>query len=203
MAKLRRGTLGSSSRSSISASGFGETVELAERCLLGEAGALREFVEVYHPPVFTLCLRMLRHRQDAEDTAQETLIRALRYLKSWDPAQPLTPWVLKIAANRCRTMLGKRSRIPVAADYIDNMTTTTASSSGLGEELQLALDILVDHQRQCFSLFYKQELSIAEIAELMDVPPGTVKTWLHRSRKQLAQRLRERGIEPQYRLNET
>merc|ERR1712014_30653 len=90
-----------------------EHVELAQRCLDGDQSALREFVESFQQQVFALCLKMLRHRQDAEDTAQESLLRAVRYLKSWDPNQPLTPWVLKIAANRCRTALGKRNRTPI------------------------------------------------------------------------------------------
>ncbi|WP_437228888.1 RNA polymerase sigma factor [Planctomicrobium sp. SH661] len=174
----------------------GGELELAQRCLRGDVRALREFVEVYREPVFALCLKMLRHREDAEDTAQESLVRALRYLKSWDPSQPLTPWVMKIAANRCRTNLGRRSRTPAASEVVEQLAAVTAENTGLGEELELALDVLVAHQRRCFCLFYEHELSIAEISEIMEVPEGTIKTWLHRSRKQLAQRLRERGVHP-------
>lgn len=177
-------------------------MELAQRCLLGDARALREFVEVYRPPVFALCLRMLRHHQDAEDAAQESLARALRYLESWDSSQPLTPWVMKIAANRCRTNLGKRARTPTASEVVNHLPEAPSGSVGLGEELQLALKVLVEHQRRCFCLFYEQEMGIAEIAQIMDVPAGTVKTWLHRSRRQLAQRLRERGLEPISRTSE-
>jgi len=169
---------------------------------MGDVGALREFVEVYRQPVFALCFKMLRHHQDAEDTAQESLVRALRYLGSWDSSQPLTPWVMKIAANRCRTNLGKRGRIPGLSERIHELPESRPDSPGLGEEIQLALDILVDHQRRCFTLFYEQELSIAQIAAIMDAPEGTIKTWLHRSRLQLAQRLRERGLEPNQRVSE-
>jgi len=177
-------------------------VELAQRCLMGDAGALHEFVEVYRPPVFALCFRMLRHHQDAEDTTQESLVRALRYLGSWDSSQPLTPWVMKIAANRCRTHLGKRTQRPVTSAEIQEQASSPAvDHASLAEELQLALDVLVEHQRQCFCLFYELQLSISEIAQAMDVPEGTVKTWLHRSRKQLAQRLRERGITPSQRTS--
>lgn len=176
---------------------MGSTVELAQRCLLGDAGALHEFVEVYRPPVFALCFRMLRHHQDAEDTTQESLARALRYLKSWDSTQPLTPWVMKIAANRCRTSLERRFRHPASQQSTDEVSVPAADHLGLGEELQLALTQLGEHQRQCFILFYEQERSISDVAEIMQVPEGTIKTWLHRSRKQLAQHLRERGIMPQ------
>jgi len=175
-------------------------VELAQRCLMGDAGALHEFVEVYRPAVFSLCFRMLRHHQDAEDTTQESLARALRYLKSWDSTQPLTPWVMKIAANRCRTSLERRARIPTPRETIDDVPDATTDRLSLGEELQLALTQLVEHQRECFSLFYQQDRSIAEIAGIMHVPEGTIKTWLYRSRRQLAQHLRDRGITPQQRI---
>ncbi len=172
-------------------------MELARRCLQGDVNALREFVELYRRPVYSLCLRMLQHHQDAEDTAQESLLRALRYLKSWDSTQPLTPWVMKIAANRCRTHLEKRRRVISTTDGVaQQMAPPTTGSLGLGEELQLALEVLSEQQRRCFCLFYLEELSIAEIALQMEVPQGTVKTWLHRSRKQLAERLRERGVVP-------
>ena len=175
-----------------------EHAELARRCLEGDEDALREFVGMFQQPVFVLCLRMLRHRQDAEDVAQESLVRAVRYLRSWDSSQPLTPWVMKIAANRCRTAMGKRSRHPVLTEsVVEPSVSSETNQIGLAEELQRALEILKDNQRLSFVMFYQQELSIAEISEIMEVPAGTVKTWLHRSRKQLAEYLLDRGITPQ------
>ncbi|SFI77828.1 RNA polymerase sigma factor [Planctomicrobium piriforme] len=171
-------------------------MELARRCLAGDAAALREFVQAYQQQVFALCYRMLGHRQDAEDTAQDSLVRALKYLRTWDSTQPLTPWVMKIAANRCRTAMGKRARLPVSTEVDYRASTANDDRFALGEELQLALEVLQEQQRTCFVLFYQQELSIAEIGEIMQTPAGTIKTWLHRSRKLLAQRLRERGLAP-------
>ncbi len=172
-------------------------MELAQRCLAGDQNALREFVDLFQQQVFALCFRMLGHRQDAEDTAQESLMRAVRYLKSWDSSQPLRPWVLKIAANRCRTALGKRAKRPVSVAILPDEGVAPATSQiGLAEELERGLTFLKDRQRECFVMFYQQELSIHEISQVMDVPEGTIKTWLHRSRKQLAQHLMLRGIQP-------
>lgn len=174
-----------------------EHVELARRCLDGDERALREFVEMFQHQVFGVCLRMLGHRQDAEDVAQESLVRAVRYLKSWDPAQPLAPWVMKIASNRCRTALGKRARRPVPAESIPEESVPGETGQiGLSEELERALRQLNENHRLSFILFYQQEMSVADIADVMDVPPGTVKTWLHRGRKQLAEILTQRGITP-------
>lgn len=157
---------------------------------------MREFVQLYQQQVFALCFKMLGHREDAEDVAQETLVRALRYLESWDSSQPLTPWVMKIAANRCRTALSKRAKHPVSGEFDDVVKAPLADHVGLAEELRLALSVLQEHQRMCFVLFYEQELGISEIAVIMDAPEGTIKTWLHRSRKLMAQHLRERGLAP-------
>jgi RNA polymerase sigma-70 factor (ECF subfamily) len=173
-----------------------EVVQLGQRCLTGDRGALREFVQLYQQQVFSLCFRMLGHREDAEDIAQDSLMRAIRYLSSWDSAQPLTPWVMKIAANRCRTAMGKRAKLPKLAQIEHLQQNQPEKDTTLAEELQLAMEVLQEHQKTCFILFYQQEFSIAEISEIMETPSGTIKTWLHRSRKLLAQRLKERGIDP-------
>lgn len=170
-------------------------MELTQRCLAGDVFALREFVELFERRVFALCLRMLHHRQDAEDTAQESLLRAVKYLDRWDDTKPLAPWVLKIAANRCRTAIARRKLAPRPAPGFEDTLRAPARPVGdLAEELRLAIRVLHMQQRTCFELFYEKEHSIAEISDMMDVPEGTIKTWLHRSRRQLAEYLRSRGV---------
>ena len=58
--------------------------ELARQCLTGDTDSLRAFVDRYQQLVFALCLQMMRHRQDAEDVAQESIVRAVRHLATWD-----------------------------------------------------------------------------------------------------------------------
>jgi RNA polymerase sigma-70 factor (ECF subfamily) len=173
-----------------------DEAELARRCLAGDADAVRTLIEACQRPVFALCVRMLSQREDAEDVAQETLVRVVRYLKTWDSSLPLLPWVLTIAANRCRTALARRGRLSVTGDLAAVAAEPGNSLPDWKEELDLALDRLPAHHRLCFALYYEQELSIAEIAVIQSVPEGTVKTWLYRSRKQLADALRERGYGP-------
>ena len=64
----------------------------------------------------------------------------------------------------------------------------------IGEELELALDELRDDYRACFVMYHQEELSYQEIGEVLGCPQGTIKTWLHRARAQLAKRLQERGV---------
>ena len=169
--------------------------ELAERCLSGDQTAIREFVERFQGMIFAFCLRQLRHREDAEDVAQQSLVRAVRHLRHWDPNRPLNPWVLTIAVNRCRTHASQKNYRTRSFDPAMDAAAreTRLGTVDLAEELQLALNRLRDEYRTCFILFYQQELSITEVAETMKCPEGTVKTWLHRARRELATLLIERG----------
>ena len=170
--------------------------ELVERCLSGDPVGLRTFVEQFQGWVFALCFRQIGHRQDAEDVAQETLVRAVRHLHQWDGVRPLKPWLLTIAVNRCRTHLSRRN---TRARTVEVVVEPVAPARRIGEfdlaeELQLALQQLREEYRTCFVLFHQQELSLHEVARIMNCPDGTVKTWLHRARKELADLLRDRGI---------
>ncbi len=170
--------------------------ELAERCLAGDQAAIRAFVEHFQGLVFAICLRRLRNREDAEDVAQQTLVRAVRYLRHWDAKRPLKPWVLTIAINRCRTHLTQRNNQTRALDpAIDRPAQEVRLGTlDLSEELQLALNQVREEYRTCFILFHQQELSISRVAEIMKCPEGTIKTWLHRARRELAALLIDRGV---------
>lgn len=173
-----------------------EIVQLVQSCLADEEAGWLAFIERFQQPVFGLCLRMLRHRQDAEDVAQESLVRAVRNLHRWDQERPLLPWLLTITANRCRTALERRSRGPIATDFsIEPVGRERQDGEGeIAEEVALAVDDLRDEYRECFILFYQSELGCAEISEVLGCPVGTIKTWLHRARNQVAERLRRRGV---------
>jgi RNA polymerase sigma-70 factor (ECF subfamily) len=173
-----------------------DDASLIQRCLDGDEACMRVLVERFQGIVFGLCHRMLGHREDAEDVAQDVFLRVFRSLHKWDSSRPFKPWLLTIAANRCRTALSKRRRVPVATELQIHPPTVAAEleSLGLSEELQLALGELRDDYRMCFVLFHQQELSCAEVAEIMQCPEGTVKTWLHRARRKLADSLIRRGV---------
>ena len=170
--------------------------DLVKRCLAGDPSGLRAFVEQFEGAVFALCMRQLGQRQDAEDVAQETLVRAVRHLSHWDGIRPLRPWILTIAVNRCRTHLSrKNTRIRTVGTVVEPAASRQRIGQfDLAEELQLALEQLREEYRTCFLLFHQQELSIYEVAQIMGCPEGTIKTWLHRARKDLAELLRQRGV---------
>jgi RNA polymerase sigma-70 factor (ECF subfamily) len=169
---------------------------LTARARGGDEQAVRVFVERFQDDVFGLCLRMMRHRHDAEDVVQETFARAIRSLDRFDPSRPLRPWLLGIAANRCRTALGRRSRRPVPTDHVLEHADPRLPEDpdDVRGELDRALDRLRPDYRVVFLLYHDQGLPYEEIAVAVGRPVGTVKTWLHRARGLLAAELSRRGL---------
>ena len=170
--------------------------QLVERCLSGEQAAVAELVERFRSPVFGLAFRMLGHRHDAEDVSQESFVRAIRGLRNWDRKRDLLPWLLAIVGNRCRTLLAVRRRRPEMLAMPEQVPEfrPEPNAQHLAEEIQLGLEKLRPEYRQAFLLFHDQQLSYQEIAESFDKPIGTIKTWVHRGRRELVEHLRSRNV---------
>jgi RNA polymerase sigma-70 factor (ECF subfamily) len=169
---------------------------LVRRCLRGDAEAVRELVERFQAEVFGLCVRLLRHRHDAEDVAQEVFLRIFRSLRRWDATRPLRPWIMSIAVNRCRTWLTKRARRPEPVEYIQDVAAEPPADDAaeLAAEIQAAVGELRREYRIVFVLFHERGEPYEEIAAALDRPVGTIKTWLHRARLEVLERLRRRGM---------
>jgi RNA polymerase sigma-70 factor, ECF subfamily len=171
--------------------------QLIHRCLAGDQKAMIDLVNQFRGQVFGLCYRMLGQREDAEDAAQETFVRALRNLRSWDSTRDFEPWLLAIAGNRCRTAMSRRMRKPPAQSLNEPLPARLPDMQAarqLAEEVALALSTLREQYRQAFLLFHQQELSYAEIAETLRCPIGTVRTWIHRARRELIRYLQAREV---------
>jgi RNA polymerase sigma-70 factor (ECF subfamily) len=173
---------------------------LVEALRAGDPQAPRLLIERFQGVVFGLCYRMMNHQQDAEDVAQETFVRALRAMTRFDAARPIRPWLLEIAANRCRTALARRARQPmltIAERPVDlpDPRSGPADPDDLAGELDRAMSGLRPEYRLVFVLYHEQNLPYDEIARSIARPVGTVKTWLHRARAELAEYLSSRGVE--------
>jgi len=170
---------------------------LAQQFHQNDESAFAKLVSRHHSLVFSVCLRILGHRQDAEDATQETFSRVAKYLHRWDPTRPLEPWLVTIAGNRSRSLLAKkRAHQPFAlvAEPPCDQVRADRDAEVLREELELALAQIPDCQRMAFELFHQKSLSYAEIARHLNCPEGTVKTWVHRARISVIRQLQQREV---------
>jgi RNA polymerase sigma-70 factor (ECF subfamily) len=176
-----------------------EEAVLIEAAKAGDQEAFRHIVERYQGAVYNLAYRMLGDPEEAEDAAQEIFVRLYRQLGRYDPERKFSTWTLAIATNYCIDQLRRRRMQLVPLENIipwararDAGPEGEALSRESRDEVQRLLKQLPEKYRAPLVLRYWEDLSCAEIAEILGVPEGTIKTQIHRARKQLGKML-ERG----------
>jgi RNA polymerase sigma-70 factor (ECF subfamily) len=169
----------------------------------GDDNAFANLVEAYQVPVYNLCCRMLGDPDQAEDAAQETFLKVYRGLKRYDPNRPFTTWLLSIASHHCIDRL-RRRRIP-AISLSELLPNQQKPDDSPGPEAVLAisehqqavrgmLEHLGNRDRVVIVLRYWYELSYDEIAQTLSTSVSSVKSRLHRARRQLARYWMEQEI---------
>ncbi len=174
-----------------------ELPALVTRYLDGDQTSLTQLIDRFRGQVYGLCYRMLRQREDAEDATQETFFRVAKNLHQWDSNRAFEPWLLTIAGNRCRTLLSKRKRKPSVLSLefpVEDDSSDRRAGVLLAEEIELALSGIRAEYREAFEMFHHQQLEYNDIAERLKVPLGTVKTWVHRARREIVLKLQNRGV---------
>jgi RNA polymerase sigma-70 factor (ECF subfamily) len=180
---------------------------LISRARDGDQDAFRQLVERYQGAVYNLAYRMLGDPNDAEDAAQEIFVRIYRQLGRYDPTRKFSTWTLAIATNYCIDQLRRRRMqlvpleniIPWARSQEAGPEGEAITQEGR-DEVQRLIKQLPEKYRAPLVLRYFDELSCAEIAEVLGMPEGTVKTQIHRARKALEKLLAE-GEEPRNALS--
>ncbi len=173
-----------------------EEAVLIEAAKTGDQEAFRQIVERYQGAVYNLAYRMLGTPEEAEDAAQEIFVRIYRQLGRYDMERKFSTWTLAIATNYCIDQLRRRRMQFVPLQNIipwararESGPEGEALSSESRDEMQRLLKRLPEKYRAPLVLRYWEELSCAEIAEILGVPEGTIKTQIHRARKQLGKML--------------
>jgi len=150
-------------------------------------------VQRFHRPVYRFCWRLLRS-PEAEDLAQDTFVRAFVHFERFDPERPVLPWLIAIARRLCLDRLRRRT-VMARAETLPGTGPSAPSPEGEASRreqlarLERALDDLDEGPRGAIVLFHIEELSYRDIAAALEVPMGTVMTWLHRGRAQLRRAL--------------
>lgn len=185
-------------------------VELVRGALDGAESAFRELVLRYQRPVFGLIVRMVRDPARAEELAQDTFVKAFRALHTYDVQRKFSAWLLTIAHHVAIDELRKGA---LATESLDQTTedgertrdfadVRAATPAALAERAELAsvlrsaISRLRPDYREVVTLRYEQDLDYEEIATITGQPMGTVKSSLHRARKELAEHLATLGWSP-------
>jgi RNA polymerase sigma-70 factor (ECF subfamily) len=175
-------------------------IQLIARAKAGDEIAYRTLLDKYERAVFTICLRMVRNRDEATDLAQDAFIKVFSMLERYNPSYAFSSWLFKITSNLCIDYLRKR-RIetfamdePISGDKGDIQRQYEAPDPDPEteyirkekmERLSEAIENLPPHYRIMLILRHQQNLSYEEIAESLDIPLGTVKARIHRAREML------------------
>jgi len=178
--------------------------EVVLRARAGSERAYRELVRRYERPIFSLIYRMVRDRELAEDLAQETFVKALNALDSYRPEYKFSSWIFKISNNAAIDHLRRRELDTLSLEGSPHAATPDAieatalqigdrgetpldvvEAKELGGEIEQAIARLRPEYRQCILLRHVDGRAYEEIAEILDLPLGTVKTYIHRARNEL------------------
>lgn len=166
----------------------------------GSQPAFHEIVRRYERPLYNLIERIVRDPALAEDVAQDAFLKAFRGLGSFDRERRFASWIFRIANNAAIDALRRRrdDRL-VQRDPVEPAVppaTDPVEAAALGDALSAALDALRPEWRAAIVLRYQEDCSYDEIADILNIPEGTAKTFVHRARKQMAEALASAGWRP-------
>lgn len=179
--------------------------ELVRRFLAGDAGAFTILVRRHQVRVYSLCVRVLGGADEAADAAQDTFLTIFRKMSQYRGEAAFTTWLHRVTVNACYDVLRKRRRQPLlrsvvaddgslaevgppVADHADEVAGT--------RDAALALAAVPEEFRVALVLADIEDLPYEEIARVLDVPVGTVKSRVHRGRLALAKAMGVRRREP-------
>ena len=185
--------------------------QLVRKSQQDDERAFGELVSRYESKVYSLALKMVRNPEDAEDVLQDTFLRAYRGIKSFKGNSTFSTWIYRITANSALMRLRKRQLPTVSIDDADEREAPINIADWapgpveqmLNQETQAAMteaiDALPPEFRQVFVLRDIEELSNAEVAEILDLSVAAVKSRLHRARLKVRNRLATYFTEPRTR----
>jgi len=181
--------------------------ELIKRAIDGDEGAYRELLQNYHGAIFNLLFKMVRNREETEDLVQEAFMKAFRALPSFNEEYAFSTWLYKIAINNCIDHMRKKRlktysmNKPVQSkdgeierEFPD--TSMSPDKKLLSDEratlIENAIDDLPENYKVAIVLRHSEEKSYEEIAQILNIPLGTVKARIFRAREMLKKMLKSK-----------
>lgn len=166
-------------------------LELVRRSQSGNREAFSELVNRHQHLVYNVAYRFMRDATLAEDMAQESFVKAYRLIKGFRAECSFTTWMYRVTATTCLTEINRRKRRGEVELTPENSVQKTEafehapSERDLKEQIRRCVTRLSDRYATIVTLYYLKGISYDEIADVMNVPLGTLKTWMFRARKQL------------------
>lgn len=171
----------------------------------GDTNAFAVLVDRYKDMVFTLSLKMVKDREEAEEVSQDTFLKIYKSLNKFNGESKFSTWIYKVAFNTCLDRLKKNKRLqPVTAldEFTEQETISLMNILDAIEDkerrqmIQDCLHLLPGEDSFLLTLYYFEEQSLDEIAKIINITSNNVKIRLYRSRKKLASLLKDR-LEPE------
>lgn len=173
--------------------------EIISKVLSGDSSAYAELVNRYQNYVFTLTLRMVKSREDAEEVAQDVFIKAYKYLADFRGASKFTTWLYTIVNNTSISFLRKKKldihsldneKVFEVADSLDSgMRANMVEQKSRATMVSKAISMLSPDDAAIITLFYKNEQTLEEIAQVLGLETNTAKVRLHRARTRLKEKM--------------
>lgn len=185
--------------------------EIISKVLSGDHAAYAVLVDRYQNYVFTLTMRMIKSREDAEEVAQDVFIKAYKYLADFRGASKFTTWLYTIVNNTCISFLRKKKleihsldneRVFEVADSRDSgMNANMVEHKSKISMVTQAISMLGPDDAEIITLFYKAEQTLEEISQVLGIEPNTAKVRLHRARTRLKEKMEKHFAEEVNNLN--
>jgi RNA polymerase sigma-70 factor (ECF subfamily) len=179
--------------------------ELIKKCKAGDSRFYEPLVRAYEQPGLRLALGMLGNLEDAKDALQNAFIKTFEALTRFDLKRPFGPWFFQILRNQCRDMLRSRQarfkvealdeRLELRPASAEGGPERTRQRSAAREMLWQALEHIGEEHREILVLKELQGFRYTEIAQILDIPEGTVASRLYHARRALKDALVEMGAE--------
>jgi RNA polymerase sigma-70 factor, ECF subfamily len=179
---------------------------LVERSLKGDQKAFRSLVNRYLPLVYNALYQMTQNHEISEEMAQEAFVKVYKNLNSFDRSRSFKPWLLRIASNAAISALRKQSKV-VSLNALEEEgywgepdhqptedVTVRLERKLSSQEVLKALGNMDEKYRQVLLLRYQNELSYEEIAQTLNIPLNTVRTWIKRGLDKLKNEVKEMAL---------
>jgi RNA polymerase sigma-70 factor (ECF subfamily) len=186
-------------------SGAGRDEDLARRAALGERAALETLLARHVDQIHAVCRRVLGHPEDALDATQEALIAITRGINRFDGRSRFTTWMYRVATNAALDEARRRRRRPIASEHAGDIASVADPTAAVDARLDVdaALATLPPDYRAAVALRDLAGLDYAEIAAVLRIPIGTVRSRIARGRATLADRIGNRDDPTERQTNRT